>query len=104
MNIRSIEITDSNNNIIERIFSNGNKEWYEYDQNNNEIHYKNVVIMDKTKNIEYWKDYDQYNNCIRQRYSDGDNYWYRYDSEGNTIYSRDADGTECWYENSIINN
>ena len=61
---------------------------YEYDKNNNLIHFKN------SNGIEYWKEYDKNNNLIHSKYSYGYENWNEYDENNNLIHSKDSYGNE----------
>ena len=68
---------DEKDNIIKRVYSNGDTWLYEYDENNNKI--KEVY-----PNGETWLyEYNGNNNCIKRVYPNGDNYLYEYDSNNN---------------------
>ena len=64
-----IHIYDKNNNLLKSIEIDY-EESYEYDNNNNCIHYKN---------------------------SDGYEYWKKYDNNGNEIYYKDSTEYQCWF-------
>ena len=55
------------------------KEFKEYDKNNNIIHHKN------SDGYEYWKEFDKNNNIIHHKDSDGYEYWKEYDKNNNEI-------------------
>ena len=78
-NILSVSEYDQNGNEIHYKNSNGYEEWYEYDQNWNEIHYKD------SDGIEYWKDYDDKGRLIYYKTSNGYEEFYEY-----IIYNEDT--------------
>ncbi len=50
------------------------KIYYEYDKNNNLIHYKNI------NNFEFWKEFDENNNEIHYKSSSGYEEFYKYNN------------------------
>ena len=63
---------------------------YEYDQNNNLIHYKD------SEGNESWKEYDQNNNLIHYKDSNGYEEWKSYDERNNLVHYKDSTGYEEW--------
>ncbi len=71
---------------------NGYEEWKEYDNNGNEIHFKN------SDGIEYWTEYDNNGNVIYWKNSNGYEEWS--DSEGNIIHRKYSNEYEEWLNNN----
>ena len=54
---KEIKEFDDRNNLIYQKDSDGREYWWEYDENNREIHYKSIIW-------EVWQKYDENNNRI----------------------------------------
>ncbi len=79
-------------------YQNGKKSyerWLEYDQNGNEIHYKD------SNGTERWNEYDQNGKLIHYKDSNGTERWWEYDQNGNEIHFKDSEGYDvngdCYY-------
>ena len=63
----------------------------EYDENNNEVYYKDNTY-------ENWSEYDENNNLIHYKSSDGFEYWREYDENNRLTHCKDTCGYEKWYK------
>ncbi len=91
---------DKNGNLIYEKFPNGFEFWYEYDKNNNEIHF-----WDGSQ--EYWAEYDENNREIyyKSSYSinfiggtNGTERWWEYNKNNILMYEKNLEGKEYWYK------
>ena len=69
-----------------------------YDENNNEIYYKNSF------GYENWKEYDENNNLIHYKNTDGYECWKKYDENNLLIHFKSSLGSKCWYKFDENNN
>lgn len=123
MGIRSVELNAiyEYNRDGKEVYSKthgGSEEWFEYDENGNEIYYRkshsfggyeewyeydeqgNKIHMKASYDYEEWYEYDEHGSMIYYKDSHGTErwYWYEYDENGNEIYNKDSDGDEEWKE------
>lgn len=72
----------------------GSEEWFEYDENGNEIYYRK---SHSSGGYEEWYEYDEQGNKIHMKASYDYEEWYEYDEHGSMIHYKDSHGTERWY-------
>lgn len=82
---------DDNDNIIydkliieDKLETNINENFYDYDERGNEIYYKRT--LNGEIKIEIWREYDENNNLIYSKDKNGNEWFYRYDENNRCIY------------------
>jgi YD repeat-containing protein len=82
----TIKEYDNNGNEIYYRDSSGFEEWNDYDNNGNVIHYRNSF------GYEVWREYDNNGKCIHYRDSTGREWRREYDTNGKLINTRNTSG------------
>ena len=77
--------------------TSGFESWREYDENGNEIHFKDSA------GSESWSEYDKNGNKIHYKDSNGYERWSEYDENGNKIHYKNSNGSESWSDDNPDN-